>query len=184
MSTTWHLYELSTGRFTGRTFSGPPRALPLNTPDSCGAYAAQPGEEVDHRRQRVIELQSDHGDLVLALHPCTPPEPAATEWAAPVWSEPLQDWLMQPTLAALKRDAAAAVLERLATLDQRAIRPVGEIAQAQALGDAPPAAALRRLQAVNADKATLRQLLTAINAAASADELAGLPIPTLTTEIA
>lgn len=171
MIATYSAYTIATGEITGKRITAALDLLAINT---------APGEawicgEVDPHGQRVELRPDDFGDAVVPVVVLyQPPEPPATEWVTWDWSADARRWVQVPTLALLKQRAAEPVLAVLAELDAKVTRPAGEIAEAWALGLAPPAAAALRLSTINADKTTQRQLLAQIAAATTAAELAAL----------
>lgn len=165
-------YIVATGQFTGRQVIGATAELL--------ALNAQPGEawhegECDPLSQAISYVADDFGELQPVLVDYQPPAPADNEWQTWAWDEATRRWVASPTLALLKLRAGDPARARLVALDGKAARPAGEIAQAWALSEPPPAAAVAALQAVNAAKQVLRDRLAAIAAAADAAALEALP---------
>lgn len=171
MQKTYSAYIVDTGEITGKRILCGPELLALNT---------APGEawllgEVDHRGQRVELRPDDFGNAVVPVVVAWQPDkPAVSEYADWAWDETRREWLYVATLAALKVQRSAPVIEQLAAIDVKLIRPAGEITQAMALGEAVPAAAALRLTTLNADKAALRQFLAQISSATTAAALDAL----------
>lgn len=158
--TTVSFYRLADGRLTGQTFTGLPERIESNTPEGCAAFEGL----LDHLSQAV--------DLATG-EPCDwqPEPPADDEYCRWEWSDKQRRWVGQPTLAALKRDAAAPLLDQLATLDQAAIRPIAEISLALGSATDVPADAKVALAGIEAQKQALRLQLRAIQNAADAKEV-------------
>lgn len=92
----YSFYDLSTGLFDSRHFSGPPEAVAINTPSGMAAI------EGHHDRLRsCVDLAT--GEIV----PYQPPAPADTEWATHSWDSTAWAWVATPTLAAQARSARA-----------------------------------------------------------------------------
>ncbi|MFM2056033.1 MAG: hypothetical protein RLY71_418 [Pseudomonadota bacterium] len=110
---TWAFYDLATGDYAGRSFSGPAGLLGLNTPTGC---IAMPWQH-DPTRWRVEWRTDDYGDSYHSLVPWRPQKPADTELSTWRWDAMAERWVAEPTLAA----HAAAVREerarRLAACD-------------------------------------------------------------------
>jgi hypothetical protein len=130
--------------------------------------------KLDARRHKVELITDDFGDQHPVVKRQAPPRPADTDERTWTWRQDLDDWVAYPTLALLKTNAREPVLDQLVSLDAQAARPVGEIAEAQALGLPAPAASLARLQSVNADKQALRERMKAIASVESAEALEAL----------
>ncbi len=125
--------------------------------------------------QRIAALVADDfGNQVAVLEDFVPPAPADDELRTWHWDAEQRGHVPTPTLLALQRKASAPLLAQLAELDARLARPLGELAEASATGQAAPAEAVERLQQINASKAQLRQQLAAIAASTSAAELASI----------
>jgi hypothetical protein len=80
----WHFYDLTTGIFIGRSFSGHEAALPVNTPPGCAAMCDVP----DWQSQRV-----EQGELVA----CIPPQPTG----AHLWNADMKRWTLNGEICAL-----------------------------------------------------------------------------------
>lgn len=170
------LYNLSTGELTGLQMTAEPELLALNTPPGCAWVAGAH----DARRCVVQLVTDDFGAQQPTVAPRTPPRPADTELQTWHWDAGAADWAATPTLALRKLHARAELQALFPALDAALARPLGEITEAQALGEPLPAAAVARLRAVNADKAALRGRLAAVAAAASVEALQQLldaPLP-------
>ncbi len=166
----YSFYDRETGLFAAGCFGTNDEAsLALNTP--AGHVAAE--GRFDHLSQRVdvaaTALAADgEGPVVVAYQPPAPPDDELRTWA---WDGESKRWREQPTLEALRNAARAPLLAKLQEMDAALIRPAGEIAQAQALGEPVPAGALAKLQSLNGAKAVIRQQLAAITASQSPEEL-------------
>ncbi|HRC61635.1 MAG TPA: hypothetical protein PLX85_00240 [Dehalococcoidia bacterium] len=134
MSRTWSFYDPATGEFTGRTYSGSPAGLELNTPDGCSAFEGS----VDHETMRV-NPETD------ALEQWRDPPPSADH----VWDAAGQAWRLSRT--AQQRD----VLARIGELEAQQLRPLRELAL-----DPASAQARSRVQAIETEISLLRALLT------------------------
>lgn len=173
------LYRLDTGELTGSQANASPEILALNTPAGCAWVAGAH----DPRRGIVQLVTDDNGEQVPVVVPRLPPRPADSDYRTWAWDDTLQDWAATPTLLWHQAQAREPVLAQLSALDTQVARPVGEIAEAQALGQPVPAGALQRLTSINADKAALRAHLAAIAAAADLAALQAVLAapPTLTS---
>lgn len=164
------LFNLSTGELTGLQMSADAELLALNTPAGCawvcGAH--------DAHRCAVRLVTDDFGAQLPVVVPRTPPRPADSELQTWRWDDAAADWAAVPTLAFRRLIAMEPLLAKFAPLDDALARPLGEIAEAEALGELPPAAAIARLRTINADKTALRARLAAIKAAATAADLDAL----------
>lgn len=173
------LYNTSTGELLGPRLRASAEIRALNTPPGC---AWVPGEH-DPARTRVQLIVDDYGSEVATVVPRQPPRPADSDYRTWAWDAALDDWAPAYTLLWHQVQAREPVLVQLAALDTQVARPVGEITEAQALGQPVPGAALERLTAINADKAALRAHLAAIAAAPDIPALQAVlaSAPTLTT---
>lgn len=157
---TYYEYRRADGVFTGRRITLAPfdaQKLADFIHEGCTAYWGI----VDRKTQRCQEITDDFGNTVQQLVPYTPPP---------------KPWEVRSVLIVRTQ-----LLERmdadLAELDKRVARPAGEIAEALASSATPPAAALSKLQAVNAQKAqirTARAIAAAVDNDAGADGIAAL----------
>lgn len=140
----YFIYDLSTGIFTGRSFSSNNNTndaifVELNTPKNCGVFADVP----DPLSQRV---DLDTGLLVDYM----PPAPSADH----EWNGERRRW--QFSAAAMERKRA---LSRIQQLELRALRPQREITMASALGQPANDEAVTRLESIEAEIESLRMLL-------------------------
>lgn len=172
------LFNLETGELTGFRVDGDDEDRTGNTPPG---HAWVRGE-FDPRRFVVRVPVGDVGPELPRAEARTPPRPPDSEFQTWAWDDEAGDWIAAPTLVLLKATASAPVLARFAPLDAALARPVGEIAEAQALGEVVPAAAVQRLRGINADKQLLRDRLAAIAAAADAPALQALEAQPLTLQ--
>ena len=138
-------YRLDTGLPVGQTYTGPEAGVSANTPAGCGAFEGL----LDHLAERV-DLKT--GERT----PWQPDPPPDDEWQTWAWSDKTRRWEPQPTLAAIKRDAAAPLKAGLVELDLKAIRSLTEITLAMGAGTAAPEDAKTALQAIEQEKAALR----------------------------
>ena len=164
------LFNTETGELTGFRSDAEGALLLANTPPG---HSWADGE-LDPRRCTVRELVDDFGELRQVIAPRTPPRPADTENQVWSWDAEADDWVAGPSLALRKALASEPVLARFPALDAAVARPVGEIAEATALGLQPPQEAVQRLQAIHADKQALRDRLAAIAATETAEQLTEL----------
>lgn len=174
--TTQSLYRLDTGELTGMQVNGSPEILALNTPPGCGWVEGAH----DPRRANVHLVTDDFGAQQPVVIARLPERPADSDYRTWDWDAARDDWAPVYTLLWHQAQARAPLLGLLEQLDAKVARPVGEIAQAQALGEALPAASVQVLQAINADKQIVRARLTAIAAAAGPAALAALLAQPLT----
>lgn len=167
----WRFYDPATGLFHRKQMSCPGSQLARNTP---AGYVPIPGafdplsQRVDISVQRPDDADADWQPPVIDW---TPPAPAADEWQTWDWDKERKRWVSAPTLAALKRDAERRIQEQLADEDAALVRPLGELVVALAAGDEPPAAALSKLQEIEARKQALRTTMAEASGAADAQAL-------------
>jgi hypothetical protein len=169
---TWQFFDPATLELAGRSYTGPAAALAANTP--AGLVPVLVPELLDPRRHVVRWVTDDHGEQLAVVDARTPAQPAETEWMGWAWDDAAEQWREVPKLKLLQANARRALLGLLTELDGKLTRPLGEILQAQVLGQAVPEAAALRLQAVNADKDAVRARIAAINQAASVAALGEL----------
>lgn len=130
----WSFYDLSTGIFTGTTFSGPKNMLPLNTPEGCGACMGTH----DHLSRR-FDLET--GEVV----DWQPPKPDDNELETFSWDNRTRRWVAAPTANAVARSVRARRDDLLAECDWVTFRaidrgepaPADWLAYRQALRDLP-----------------------------------------------
>lgn len=161
----------ATGRFTDRTITAAPEVLALNALPAGELWIE--GRHNPHTAAATF-VTDDQGDQQIVVVEIEPTPPAETEWQSWRWNAASGCWDAVAKLKLLQANARPPVLAQLAALDEKVARPVGEIAQAQALGATPPEAAVSRLQAINDDKQLLRARLAAIVATTTPEELAAL----------
>ncbi|QOR55715.1 MAG: hypothetical protein YHS30scaffold667_11 [Phage 65_10] len=157
------LFNTTTGEFTGQLLHHGELIAPAGHAWAEGAH--------DPRRA-VVEMPAADPPVVVVRTPARPADSDYQTWA---WSDDADDWAATDTLLMLKARARAPVLQRFLPLDAALARPVGEIAEAQALGQTPPSGAVERLTAILVDKQALRAKIAAIDACVNSDELNGLP---------
>jgi len=156
-------FLLATGELTGMKISNEDD-LACNTP---AGYAWITGD-IDHHGYRVELRPDDFGNAsVPVVVPYQPPAPADSQWQTWAWDAASRRYVATSTQAAINRAAAEVIIAQLAELDAKLVRPAGEVTQALALGQSPPAAAVAKLQEINAEKAVLRQQLAALGASTS-----------------
>lgn len=158
--TTVSFYRLADGRLTGQTFTGLPERIEANTPEGCAAFEGL----LDHLSQAVDLATGQPADW----QPDPPPDDAYCTWR---WDDKTRRYVGEPTLAAVKRDAAAPLLAELAALDLAAIRPMSEISLALGAATAVPADAKVALANIEQQKQALRLQLRTIDDAAEAKEV-------------
>lgn len=160
----WRFFRIDTGEVLSHSMQLPDAAtVAANTPPGFGAVQLQ----IDHLSQRVQLVQDDFGNAVPVLVDYQPPAPANDADQTWAWDATIRRWVSVPTQAALNRKAAEPILAQLAELDAKLVRPAGEVTEALALGQSPPAAAVTKLQGINVEKAVLRQQLAALAASTS-----------------
>jgi hypothetical protein len=161
---TWSYYNLSTGLFTGQTFSGSsPQIVNDNAPAGCGRM-----QGMFDPLSRRVDLSDPENPTVVDYQP---PAPVDDEWQTWAWDDETRRWRSVPTLAALKRSRIAPLQNAMAAIDRMRIRPATEIALAMAAGQPAPEAALERLEETEAELVALRAVHAAIEAAADQAEL-------------
>lgn len=109
--TTWHIYRLTTGQFTGQSFTGGVDNLAANTPAGCGAIAGV----ADWMAQRV-DLESG---LVIDWTPPAPEDDVLRTWS---WDAAARRWTPAPTDAALAVEVRRERDRRLASCDWVTLR--------------------------------------------------------------
>lgn len=171
MSNQYSLYDTASGAFTGTQIFGDPAILKINPPPP--GHAWMPGF---HNPQtcRVALITDDQGQQVPGIAVQAPVLPAETEWVSWAWDAAADAPRPVPKLPLRKEGAKQPLMEHLAELDKLVARPAGEITEAMALGDAPPAAAVTRLRSINADKTLIRARMHDISACASVEQLNSL----------
>lgn len=169
--TPFSLYETATGRLTGDTASLSDELLAINPAPAGFAWVQGLHNPATARVEHGMDDYGNQLPFVVVQTPAPPPE---TDWMSWRWDAAAAAWREVPKLKLLQANARGPVIAQLAQLDDKLRRPVGEITLAQALNQAPPAAALQRLQAIEADKDALRAHLAAIAAAADVDALGAL----------
>lgn len=102
-ASSWYSFaDPTTGLFDDVHRWLPEDQVELNTP---AGMVAVPGEH-DARRCRFRLGPDDFGQATVPIvEPCLPPRPDDTEMSTWTWSEQLQDWVEQQTLARLARAA-------------------------------------------------------------------------------
>lgn len=178
---TYTLCAVETGAFTDRQNTGGAAMLAINPPPQ--GYCWVPGAHNPFTRRLAGWTVDDFGEQLPVIEVQTPAPPAETDWTCWDWDAAAEVWREVPKLKLLQANAPLPLIAQLAQLDDLARRPIGEITEAQVLGAAPPAAAVARLLAINADKQVLRTHMAAMAAAASIAELQALQAapPTLQT---
>lgn len=171
------LYLIQTGELTGLQIDDV-EIIAANTP---AGYAWVEGV-FDARLYTVQTAAGDAGPQLPKAVRRTPPRPADSVYLTWAWSDAAGDWVSTETLAMAKERAQQPLLALLKALDEPVTRAAGEITQAIALGQTAPAAAVTRLQAVNADKALVRARVAAIAAAATPEALQALLAQPLTLQ--
>jgi len=90
---TWSFADARTGLFIGRRYSGPERALLVNTPDGCFAIRGE-------HDPLAVQIDTGTGALIVRRDP--PPADDATDWT---WSEARQRWEPVASAAAVEQAA-------------------------------------------------------------------------------
>lgn len=159
-------YVIDTGSFTGVRMAASDALLAQNTPPGT---AWVDGDHNARNRRCLVDVVDEAGRvLVVPWQPDAPAETANVSW---VWDVDGEQWRPELKLPALKENAKRPYLQQLAALDGQSSRAVAEILEAQLAGEEPPAPAVARLQAVNAEKALTRAQLAAIDQAETAADL-------------
>lgn len=164
---TWHFYRLADGILTGRTVTlddSDEALLQANTPPGCAAVA----DVFDWEAQRV-DLKA--GQLV-DWQPPAPADDALRTWA---WNAEARRWAPVPTLAALKAQRLARLQAAIEAQEAAQARPVRELLAAMLAGGQADQAARDRFGAIAAKITALQLKRAAVEAAASAQELAAIP---------
>lgn len=157
MNTTYSVYTLAGGLFTGQTLCVPDADLQANTPEGCGVMQGQH----DPLRWRV---NVSTGDLVELL----PEQPQGTELLAWIWDETLTRWVASPTLEGHRQALLDQIKRALTVTDGGADRAVRELLLASDIS----APARARMQAIEDRAAVLRALVLQAEAATDLAALA------------
>lgn len=166
MNTIYSVYTIATGLFSGVVHDCDAADLVHMLPEGCGVIEGRH----DHLCRRV-DLQTG------AVVPWQPPAPADDEWLTWAWNPAAERWQSTATLASLKRDRIAPVLSAILAAEEVQARPLRELQVAGLLGQAAPAAAVARLQQIDADIQTLRSVRSAMTAATTESALAAITWP-------
>ncbi len=157
---------IDTGAFTDVRLDG---NLSLNPPPEGHCWV--PGEHNPCTHRLAGWTVDDFGDQVPVIEVQTPAPPAETEWISWLWDDVAQRWRESPKLKLLQANAKPTLLQVLVELDGKQARPVGEITEAQALGQPMPEQSIARLQIIAADKQAVRTRLAAIDAVETIEQL-------------
>jgi hypothetical protein len=134
MNGPFHLYDASTGHFTGQTFhtndADPLAAAAFAASNTPEGHAMYEGAVVDHQAQRI-----ETGELV----DYQPPQPSQDHQ----WDDATRRWQLSPGAAAKVAGRAAAVARIAALVDSQHEHVRGAV-----LGDV---AALEKLRAIHAE---------------------------------
>lgn len=162
--TTWHVYSLANGLFTGQAFTGDVNSLQANVPDGCGAADG------------VNDWQAQRVDLATgAVVDWQPPAPADDLLRTWVWHAGAKRWIDSPTLAGLKAQRLAVIQVAIEAQEAAQARPVRELLEALLAGQQAPQATRDRMGAISAEIARLQALRVAVLATqdqAALDEVA------------
>jgi hypothetical protein len=131
---TWSFYDPETGLFRARSFTGPSRALAINTPDG---FVAIEGKH-DHLCRR-IDLRN------LAIVPYQPPQPDADH----EWNAGTERWVKRAEVQ-MAESARVKAQARIDHLERRQARRVREL-----LAEGDP-----QLKAIDDEVAALRAELS------------------------
>lgn len=156
---TWTLWDTATGLFRAGTLTASRAQLAANTPPG---WAAMEGR-FDHLSQRV---DTATGDVV----PYVPPPPGPTEDYTYVWNEEKQRWVAKPTLMLNKKARKAEVKAAQAALVGQQHDPVRRLVIALGTGGTADSA-LEKLQDINRQIKDLDDVLAAIDACTTQEEL-------------
>ncbi len=171
MSEPYSLFDRATGELTGFQTNGDQQDRAQNTPPGHawihGAF--------DRRRFVIRVVVDDFGDeMPPEAIERTPARPADTAYLTWSWDAVAGDWISQPALLWLQRQASAPILRELTALDAPLARPLTDLLLAVLGGAEAPEAALAKVTAVESQKAGLRSRLAQIEAATSPEALATL----------
>jgi len=169
MNTTWYVFRLADGMLTGDKLQISSVAdRDRQTPPGCGWISGV----TNVGAQRVRLAPDDFGVAnIPLLEDWNPPEPSGTFGVGWTWDDTAREWVSHETLDGFKDRLRRRAIAQLDGLDLLLARPTAEVLQAMVAGDTPPAAAVEKIRDVNAAKASLRQLMEAISAAATVEEL-------------
>ena len=114
---TWHFYDVGTGMFSAKSYTGPESSLQDNTPAGMAPMLGV----TDSLAQRVDITVMPH--VLIDYQPPAPADDAMKTWA---WSATSKRWLASPTLASLKADRWATIkAARAAAIDAPLVTPQG-----------------------------------------------------------
>lgn len=164
--TTWHIYSLETGIFTGQSVTGDDATLAANVPDGCGGAA----DVIDWASQRV-DLATG---AVIDWQPPAPADDAMRTWA---WHAGAKRWIDQPTLAARRAQRMQEVQLAIQTQEAAQARPMRELLQALLNSHAPDQQPRARMQHIADEIARLQALRAALAAAQTQTALDQIPTP-------
>lgn len=167
---TWSIYELATGRIVN-CITGP--RLDVVEQNLLPGQACIEGALRADRHLVVLQPDAE-GAWVPQVVDHMPQQPANDELQTWSWDASQWRWVASPTLAALKLRRVAALQASINALEADQPRAQRDVLNALLAGTQPPAEAVRRLQDIEAAIVPLRALRAAVEAAATAEELAAL----------
>ena len=163
---TWHFFDLATGKFSGRTYAGPQSHLDANLPAGSGAVLG-----VTDWMSQCVGLGAG------ALMDHQPPAPQSDELRTWSWDAAARRWISAPTLAALKAPRIAEVQLAIEAQERAQDRPQRELMAAFRLSLPAPAFAANKMAAIDVEIARLRALRGAIVSAQNRAQLDAVPRP-------
>lgn len=141
-----------------------------------------------------LDAQGGDGEIVLQVDPAVPVDPLSQrfdaetdavvdwvpdapvddEWATWSWDTEIKRWVAAPTLAALKRDAILPVQMQIEAVERAQVRPTSAIVLALLDSSSPDSGDVTQLSTLEVTKTDLRDLRSAMESAATAEELEDL----------
>jgi hypothetical protein len=162
----YQFYDIVTGIFSGRSYSGPSEHLIDNTPPNCAAKIGV----FDHLSQKVDLSTGKVVDYV----PDSPKNDDNKSWA---WNPDIKRWVANPTLLANKTSRISAIQSAIDAQERMQDRPLRELMTAFRLSLPVPIFAANKMASIDAEILRLRGLRTAILAATTTVQLDAIPRP-------
>lgn len=131
----WSFYEIKTGVFTGRSFSGNSKHLALNTPEGCAAFPGYVDPNV---------FRYENGVAVK----WKPPAPPNTDLVEYEWDESAWSWVAQPTRLSIENEARS-IRDNLLTASDWTQIPDVDLSDAEVLSWRTYRQALRNISEQN-----------------------------------
>lgn len=151
----WSFYDLASGLFLGRQFSGPTEALASNTPPGAAAL-----EGSYHPDRWAVDLAT--GGVV----PRTPPRPADTELYTWELHPVIRVWEQVPTFEGQRAAMVGEAMQELVAAEGTTDRALRELILAD-----PASPAHARMLQIEAAVQAIRTRIAAIKAATTPEEL-------------